>query len=209
MLQDQKGLEICLKCNNSRFDSQNLLQLNGTATGAPNSCSYADFAVYDMEKNVLQAKRNTFQEMRYFGQYRDDYLALWTSPLEKLELFLMFLNSIDSNLQFTIEVARNELCFLDLKLTLKDYEIHTTVYSKPTDNHLYLKGDSCHHLPSILERQKGVASKLRRICSTDEEFNNKSKEYAILQIFHKYCLRFLSHLKLIFCLHGTWSACFH
>ena len=46
-------------------------------------------------------------------------LALWTGPLEKLELFLMFLNLIDSNLQFTIEVGGNELCFLDLKLILK------------------------------------------------------------------------------------------
>ena len=55
--------------------------------------------------------------------------------------------------------------------------IHTTVYSKPTDSHLYLQADSCHHLPSILGIQKGVALRLRRICSTDEEFNNKSKEY--------------------------------
>ena len=31
----REGPEICLKCNNSRFGSQNLLQLNGTATGAP------------------------------------------------------------------------------------------------------------------------------------------------------------------------------
>ena len=52
-----EGLEICLKCNNSRFDSQNLLQLNGTATGAPNSCSYVELAVFNIDKNVLQAKR--------------------------------------------------------------------------------------------------------------------------------------------------------
>ena len=39
--------------------------------------------------------------MRYFGQYRDDCLALWTDPLEKFGLFLMFLNSIQFNLQFT------------------------------------------------------------------------------------------------------------
>ena len=52
--------------------------------------------------------------MRYFGRYRDDCLALWTGPLEKFELFLlMFLNSIDSNLQFTTEIGRNELHFLD------------------------------------------------------------------------------------------------
>ena len=147
-------LETCLKCSNARFGSQNLLQLNGLATGAPNYCSYADLAVFDIDKSVLQAKRNTFQ---------------------KIELFLMFLNSIDFNLQFTIEVGGNELCFLDLKLTLKDNEIHTTVYSKPTDSHLYLQADSCHHLPSSLGIQKGVALRLHRICSTDEEFNNKSK----------------------------------
>ena len=52
-----ESLEICLKCNYSRFPSQNLLELNGTATGAPNSCSYADLAVFNIDKNVLQAKR--------------------------------------------------------------------------------------------------------------------------------------------------------
>ena len=31
----------------------------------------------------------------------------------------------------------------------------------------------------------------------------------ILKIFRKSCLRFLSHLKLIMCLHGNWSAYFH
>ena len=113
-----EGIQICLKCSNSRFGSQNLLQLKRTASGAPNSYSYADLAVFDIDMNVLQAKRNTFQEMRYFGRYRDDCLALWTGPLQKPELFLMFLNSIDSNLQFTIEVGVNELCFLDLKLII-------------------------------------------------------------------------------------------
>ena len=37
-----EDLEICLKCNNSRFSSQNLFRLNGTVTGASNSCSYAE-----------------------------------------------------------------------------------------------------------------------------------------------------------------------
>ena len=115
--------------------------------------------------------------MRYFGRYHDDCLALWTGPLQKIELFLMFLNSIDSNLQFTIEGGGNELCFLDLTLTLKDNKIHTTVYSKPTDSHLYLQADSCNHLPPILGIPKGVALRLRRNYSAEEEFNNKSKEY--------------------------------
>ena len=165
------------------------LLTTGTAAGAPNSCSYADLAVFDIDKSVLQAKRNTFQEMRYFGRYRDDCLALRNGPLQKLELFLMFFNSIDSNLQFTIEAGENELCFLDLKLILKDNKIHTTVYSKPTDRYLYLQADSCHHLPSILGMQKGVALRLRRICLTDEEFNNKSKEYKAYLIDKRHTLK--------------------
>ena len=64
----------------------------------------------------------------------------------------MFLNSIDSNLQFTVEVCGNELYFFDLKLTLKDNK-------------------------TILGIQNGVALRLRRIYSTDEEYDSKSKEY--------------------------------
>ena len=52
--------------------------------------------------------------MKYFGQYRDDCLAFWSGPVEKLELFLMLLNPINSNLQFAMEVAGNELYFLHL-----------------------------------------------------------------------------------------------
>ena len=70
----------------------------------------------------------------------------------------------------------NYAYFFDWTLTLKDNKIHTTVYSKPTDSHLYLQADSCHHLPSILGIQEGVALRLRTICSTEEEFNNKSPD---------------------------------
>ena len=62
--------------------------------------------------------------------------------MERLELFLMFLDSIDSALQFTIEVGGNEFCFLDLKLALKDNKTQTSVYSKLTDSYLYLQVDS-------------------------------------------------------------------
>ena len=61
-----EGLKICLKCNNFKFGSQILLQLNGTATGAPNSCSYADLAVFNIDKNASQAKEDTDPEIGYF-----------------------------------------------------------------------------------------------------------------------------------------------
>ena len=51
------------------------------------------------------------------------------------------------------------------------------MYSKPTDSHLYLQAESCHQEASIKGIQKGVALRLRRICSSLDEFDNKSKYY--------------------------------
>ena len=52
-----------------------------------------------------------------------------------------------------------------------------SVYSKPTDAHLYLNAKSSHPKSQILGIAKGVALRLRRICSDDEDFKQKSKEY--------------------------------
>ena len=54
----------------------------------------------------------------------------------------------------------------------------TTVYSKPTESHLYLHSKSCHKPSSINGIPKGVALCLRRICSTTQEYQNKAKEYS-------------------------------
>jgi len=70
------------------------------------------------------------------------------------------------------------LNFLDLEIKLSsDNILTTTVYSKPTDSHLYLHADSCHNKSSINGISKGVALRLRRICSTDEEYLKKVNEY--------------------------------
>ena len=77
-----------------------------------------------------------------------------------------------------MEIGYDTLCFLDLKITVLDGQLFTTVYSKPTDSHIYLHSTSCHKRSSIIGIQKGVALRLKRICSTEEEYKLKSKEYS-------------------------------
>lgn len=48
------ALDLCLYNNNSVFANEHLLQTNGTATGAPNSCSYADIAVSSIDDAVFE-----------------------------------------------------------------------------------------------------------------------------------------------------------
>ena len=153
-------------------------RINGTATGAPNSCSYADIAVLPIDEAVFDKQLTSFTELLYFGRYRDDCLSLWCGSREKLNTFFEFLNSLNDDLKFTMEIGNDTLCFLDLKISLVGNKLTTTVYSKPTDSHLYLHQKSCHNKASISGIQKGVALRLRRICSSDAEYKSKSIEYS-------------------------------
>ena len=173
-----EALRICLYCNNSSFNNTNLLQTNGTATGAPNSCSYSDLAVQPIDDAIFEEKDANFAELFFYGRYRDDCLVLWNGSLERLREFHSFINTLDPYLKFTVEIGGMYIDFLDLKIGIHEGRLITTVYSKPTDSHLYLQAESCHQEASIKGIQKGVALRLRRICSTVEEFDTKSKEYS-------------------------------
>ena len=72
-----EGLKLCLYNNNSVFANENLLPTNGTATGAPNSCSYADIAVASIDQTIMEQKETAFPEILFFGRYRDDCQMGW------------------------------------------------------------------------------------------------------------------------------------
>ena len=68
--------------------------------------------------------------------------------------------------------------FLDLKINLDSNNVlSATIYSKPTYSHLYLHGTSCHYKKSIDGNSIDVATRLRRICSSDDEFNKQADMY--------------------------------
>ena len=116
----------------------------------------------------------------YFGKYRDHFFfffSLWKGSMEMLESFYNFLNSLNPDLKFTVEVGGKSICFLDLRISIINGQLETTVYSKPTDSHLYLHAKSCHKPSPTRDIQKGVALHLRRICSTDNEYSSKSIKY--------------------------------
>ena len=70
-----------------------------------------------------------------------------------------------------------KLLFPIVYFSIVGNKLETTVYSKPTDSHLYLHASSCHAKSSINGIPKGVALRLRRSCSTDSEYDNKSIDY--------------------------------
>ena len=66
--------------------------------------------------------------------------------MEKLESFYNFLDSLNPDLKFTMVFGGKSIYSLDFKITKANVQLETTVYSKPTDSHLYLHARSCHNL---------------------------------------------------------------
>ena len=87
------------------------------------------------------------------------------------------LNPLDEKLKFIIEIEGNSICSLDLKISIQNNCFETTVYSKPTESHLWMEASSCHKKSSKNDIIKGAAFCLLRISSTMENFKMKSSEY--------------------------------
>ena len=76
-----------------------------------------------------------------------------------------------------MEIGNQSICFLDLRMSVVGKKLTTTVYRKLTDSHLYFHVDSYHKKPSIKGIQKVAALRVRRICSSDNDYTAKSLEY--------------------------------
>ena len=80
------------------------------------SCSYADIATADFDKEALEYHLSAATQKRFRG----DVFVLWPHGRETLVLFLDYINILDpaEKINFTLEVAEpgNYLELLDLKL---------------------------------------------------------------------------------------------
>ena len=93
-----------------------------------------------------------------------------------LPVFCIFFSS---RATFNISCLINKV-IAEVAIFVRTFSVTTitaTVYSKPKDSHLNLHADSCHKKSSIKDIQKVVALRLRHICSSDNDYTAKSKEY--------------------------------
>ena len=168
-----EAVKICLQHNNSQFKDENFLQIHGTAMGPKNACSYADVAMGIIDKKA----KSGIIKPNLWWRYRDDIFDLWTQGYSKLIEFTEFINSLYPTIKFTLVHSPTSLNVLDLTLNLVEGYIQTDIYSKPTDNRMYLLRNSAHPAHCSKAIPFGVATRVKRNCSTPESFDKRSTEY--------------------------------
>ena len=99
-----------------------------------------------------------------------------SGKLDELQEFINFINDFHPAIKFTYEISKDSLSFLDIRLTITNSALSTSVFYKPTDAHTFLDYTSSHP-PSCKDSiPYSQLVRLRRICSDDDDFHAKAKE---------------------------------
>nr|XP_022316718.1 uncharacterized protein LOC111120285 [Crassostrea virginica] len=166
-----KLLEHVLKCNNFMFNGEHYLQINGTAMGTKMAPSYANIFMGRLERNLLL--KAPFRPLSWL-RFIDDIEMKWVECRDRLEEFISFANSFHQSIKFTVEISDSENIFLDTTSTLIGGKIEFNLHTKPTDSHLYLMPTSCHPPHTFKGVPKGLATRIRRICSSSALYQKES-----------------------------------
>ena len=112
------------------------------------SMGYYEIKLYDLiELNFnLDIRQYFVENWKRFLDYCEIVLK---TDLIKPHNMLTILNSVNNDLQFSMELNDNELPFLDILITKPAKKIWTTIYSKPTDSKRYISYLSNHPKPCL------------------------------------------------------------
>ena len=185
---------MILKSNCFVFLGRFFHQIVGTAMGTPMAPSYANIYMGRIEKEILaEYERKTGLRPTVWLRFLDDIFMVWPHGSEKLQDFIEFMQqfgeskNMRTNLKFTFETG-SSVPFLDTMVSIDGRRLKTTLFSKPTDAHLYLRSDSCHPPSCTKGLVKGELLRARRICTKDSDFKeaaSRMKGYFIQRGFNQ------------------------
>ena len=138
--------------------------------------SYANIFMGKVETELLKEfEQESGLKPTVWLRFLDDIFFVWPHGPEKLKDFIDFMQnfgqrkSMKTKLKFTFETG-SSVPFLDTLVSVDGRRLKTTLYSKPTDAHLYLRSDSCHPKSCTKGLVKGELLRARRICTKEVDF---------------------------------------
>ena len=128
-------LELVLTNNHFEFNGEFYHQVSGTAMGTKLAPSYANLFMAKFEdKHVYTYPLQPLLWKRFI----DDIFLIWPHGKKSLLDFIEHLNTVHPTIKFTSDISDTQITFLDLSIYISQSTLHTRLYTKPTDSHMYL-----------------------------------------------------------------------
>ena len=112
----------------------------------------------------------------FIGIY--DCIGAATCSVTEIEAFVTHANNCHPAIEFSYEIATQNLPFLDILLSIDDDRIRTNIFYKPTDSHSYLQYNSSHPPACKNGIPYSQLLRLRRLCDSDADFKNNATTMA-------------------------------
>ena len=138
--------------------------------------SYVNLFIGKFEQQAID---NSLLKPFIRWRFIDDIFMIWTHGEGNLKIFTGYLNSIDPSIKSTHEYSnslRQTLPFLDVQVHLINSHIQTDLRKKHTDKLQNLLKTSCHPNHTKKAIPFSLFLRIRRICSTDTFFDQRSQE---------------------------------
>ena len=110
------------------------------------------------------------QHVALYVRYIDDIFFVWKGSERELKEFLEIINTIHPTIKFDYSYSREKIDFLDTTVKLLNKKLTTTLFTKPTDRRAYLHSKSYHPNSTKKAIAFSQASRLRRICTSLDDF---------------------------------------
>lgn len=131
-------------------------------------------SVYSCVVQSATTTCNTVTFQTSWLRFKDDNEIKWVDFKNDLDNFIAIVNSFLHYIKFTIEFSTLNNTFLDTSSTLVDGKLDFNFHTKPPDSYLNLKSSSCYPPHTFRDITKGLATRVRGICSTQELYSEQS-----------------------------------
>jgi len=164
-------------CNNIfTFGDTYWKQLTGTAMGTPPAPPWATLYYALNEERFLPKYNDLF----FYKRFIDDVIGIWIPNDENPNAWQELnadMNSDLFGLEWEVSRLTTKVDFMDLTISIVGNSVHTTLYEKPSNLHLYIPPNSCHPpglLPGIVH---GGVHRFYTLCSDESDIRTKVQEF--------------------------------
>ena len=177
-------LRTVLSQNYFTFNNEFFIQQEGLATGSPLSGLLAEIYLNHFEQNYIFSNNNKFSNsVKFYNRYVDDTFILIQGSNRQIENFKNYLNGINKNIQFTLEIEENnKINFLELTVYKAQNEFKLKIFRKPTTTDITIHATSHHPISQKMAAYNSFVHKLLTIPmepSDYEEELNIIKQIAV------------------------------
>ena len=166
--------ELVLNLNSFEFNGQFFDQISGVAMGTKMGPSYACIFMGHLEHLWSENYKGISPE--YYRRYIDDCIGITKMNMQQLQSFIDFVGNFHSSIKFTSTIHRSAVNFLDIQIKLKENKISTSIFYKSTDSHSFLMYSSSHPESCKSSIPFSQLLRLKRLCSDEADFLEKSNE---------------------------------